>query len=371
VIDAPETRGERVRTLRLMAVGDILLQTENGKEPFERINDDLNGRDILFGNLETVLSTSGQRSRKRWVASAPPESVRYLKEAGFDILNIANNHILDLGREGFVATLDMLEKNGIAYVGGSAGRQSRRGVVIERNGIKLGFLGYTTGRLQRPGDISLHSLRERDILADIDAVKSRCDFVVISLHWGTENCYYPSPQQIRVARRLIDHGATLILGHHPHVIQGLERYGDGLIVYSLGNFQFDTSLMPGRIKSSMIVTVDFDRQGIADHAVIPCTIDENALPAVAVGAEKELIRKWISNLSGMVSSGRITRNWWFEEIAGEYLAYNWESYKYRIGRHGIAPLLECGVWLITPFCLNCYAGIVRKRLRALRAGGSA
>ncbi|MDD2473318.1 MULTISPECIES: CapA family protein [unclassified Methanoculleus] len=358
--------------MRLQAVGDVLLWTRNGKKPFALIQHELRQKDLLFGNLEAVLSESGTERRKRWINANPPEAGDYLKDAGFDILSVANNHTLDMGREGLEKTLDGLETRRIAYIGGARGdRQRERGQVLERNGVRIGFLGYTSGRFRSPPGVTLSKLKRRTVIQDIRALKDRCDHIVVSLHWGIENVYYPSPDQVRLAHDFIDNGATLVLGHHSHTIQGLEEYNGGLIAYSLGNFQFDTELFKEEIKSSMILSVDLDRYGIRDYTVTPCVINSNFQPAVAEGRTRERVRHWIAKCSDRVQKGEITRKWWFEQIGENYLTYNMDSYRYRIRRHGLAPLVECGVWLVTPFCLNCYAGLIRKRLRQRHAGGHA
>lgn len=331
--------------------------------PFDLVRRELRQKDLLFGNLETVLTTSGDPSCKRWVNTNPPEAGTYLRDAGFDILSVANNHTLDLGRIGFEKTLDVLESHGIAYVGGARGDTPPRGLVVERNGIRLGFLGYTSGMFRSPPGVTVSRLNKRRIIRDIKALKDLCDSIVVSLHWGTENVYYPSPNQIKLARSLIDSGASLILGHHSHTIQGLERYKDGLIAYSLGNFQFDIELFKERIKSSMILSVDFDLDGIKDYRVIPCAINDDFQPEVVEGETRRAVEGWIRKCSERIQNGQITRRWWYGEIGEEYLTYNMDSYRYRIREHGIVPLIECAVWLVTPFCLNCYAGVVRKKLR--------
>ena len=356
-------------SVRLRAVGDVLLWTRNEKRPFDRIHRELRVKDLLFGNLETVLSESGDPIRKRWVNTTPPEAGNYLKEAGFDIMSVANNHTLDMGAEGFEKTLGVLEGHGIAYVGGARGDEPSQGLVVERNGIRLGFLGYTSGIFRPPPGVTVSRLKRKAVIDDIRRLKDRCDHVVVSLHWGVENVYYPSPAQVRLAHDIIDAGATLILGHHSHTIQGLERYKGGLIAYSLGNFQFDTEFFREKIKSTMILSVDLDRDGIRDYTVIPCIINDDFQPEVAEGRTGERVRCWITGCSERIQSGRVTRRWWFEEIGEEYLAYNLESYRYRIRRHGLVPLIECGVWLVTPFCLNCYAGAIRRRLKERYAGG--
>ncbi|BBL67625.1 CapA family protein [Methanoculleus chikugoensis] len=358
-------------SVRLRAVGDVLLWMRNGKRPFALVQHELRQKDLLFGNLETVLSESGTERKKRWVNTTPPAAGEYLREAGFDILSVANNHTLDMGREGFEKTLEGLEARGIAYVGGGRGDEKLPGLIVERSGIRFGFLAYTTGRFRSPPGVTVAKLKRKSVIEDIRALKERTDHVIVSLHWGIENTYYPSPDQVRLAHAFIENGATLILGHHSHTIQGLERYKGGLIAYSLGNFQFDTEIFKEGINSTMILSVDFDRHGIRDYTTIPCVINSDFQPEVARGQTRKLVERWIAKCSERVRNGGVTRTWWFEQIGADYLEYNLESYRYRIRQHGLAPLLECGVWLFTPFCLNCYAGLIRKRLRERGTGGRA
>ncbi|MDV2481659.1 CapA family protein [Methanoculleus sp. Wushi-C6] len=357
--------------VRLKAVGDVLLWTRNGKKPFARIEHELRRKDLLFGNLETVLTESGTESRKRWINSNPPESAGHLKDAGFDILSLANNHTLDLGREGFEKTLDVLEGHGISYIGGARGDNPLPGLIVERNGLRLGFLAYTRGMFRSPPGVTVAKLKKKAVIEDIRVLKEHCDHVVVSLHWGIENVYYPSPDQVGLAHAFIDNGATLILGHHSHTVQGLEEYNGGLIAYSLGNFQFDTELFKEEVNSTMILSVDLDRHGIQGYAVTPCVINSDFQPEVAEGRTREQVQRWLAKCSDRVRNGNVTRKWWFEEVGADYLTYNLESYRYRIRQHGFAPLVECGVWLLTPFCLNCYAGLIRKRLKQRHTGGHA
>lgn len=353
-------------TLKLMAVGDITLQTKNNEHPFKYVMNVFEKNDILFGNLETVLSATGKEAKKSVVLKSSPESINYLSEAGFDVLNLANNHILDLGLEGFKNTLDLLDEHKLEYIGAGFEKSSLNSSIIERNGIKLGFLGYTIGRFKVPEEISISKIKEKKIISDIELIKGKCDFVVVSLHWGTENVFYPSPKQVELAHKLIDHGATLILGHHPHVLQGIEKYKNGLIAYSLGNFQFDCKLSQSSTNDSIIFCVDFDKTGINNFQIIPIVINENFVPIQAEGRVNEQISNFISQISKPLINGEITNKWWFEEIGEEYLIGNINSYCTRIKKYGIMPLVECVIWLFTPFCLMCYSGVFRKQILKLK-----
>lgn len=353
-----------MNSLKLMAVGDITLQTKNNQHPFKCVMDTFGKKDVLFGNLETVLSITGNEKKKSVVLKSSPDSVTYLDDAKFDILNVANNHILDLGLEGFKNTLDLLDEHKLEYIGAGFEKSNLNSSIIERNGIKLGFLGYTIGRFKVPEEISISKINEKKIISDIELIKGKCDFVVVSLHWGTENVFYPSPKQIKLAHKLIDHGVTLILGHHPHVLQGIEKYKNGLIAYSLGNFQFDCKLSQSSTNDSIIFCVDFDKNGINNFQIIPIVINENFVPIQAKGNVKENISNFISQISKPLLNGNITNKWWFEEIGNEYLIGNINSYVTRIKKYGVIPLFECLVWLLTPFCIQCYIGILKNNIKS-------
>ena len=348
-------------TLKLIAVGDICLKTKNNIPPFENVKKAFRDKDILFGNLETVLSNRGKEVEKAISLHASPDKVKYLKAAGFDILNVANNHIMDLGWEGFNDTLEVLNRNNLKFIGAGNQKFNNSYALVERKGIKLGFLGYYSGGF---GDIKKGVFINRindDIYRDIKNLKLKCDVVIVSLHWGIENVFYPSPKQIKLARNLIDAGSSLILGHHPHVVQGIERYKNGLIVYSLGNFQFIADRKKNR--SSVILTAKINKNGIEDYNIIPVKIDENFIPCVMNNQDTQEMLSFIDKISLPIIEERLNEKRWFEEISREHLVGNMKSWIVRIKKYGIKHLLQCIKWLISPFTVKCYLGLLRQRLR--------
>ncbi len=241
------------RRLALHAVGDIgfggslrrAASPSHGEDPFAAAASSLRGADLLFANLETPLVPDGIRPAlpevREGFAGAPGHA-RRLSAAGFEIVSLANNHVMDYGPEGLRATLAALRGEGILAVGaGEDLRSARLPVVIERGGFRAGFLAYAAeGRHSasenRPGAAPL---RESLILEDIRALARLCDAVIVSLHFGLVYSDYPRPEDQALARRICEGGASVILGHHPHVMQGVERRGDAVIAYSLGEFLFD------------------------------------------------------------------------------------------------------------------------------------
>lgn len=238
----------------LVAVGDICLA--NGVEkrmkqkgrgyPFATLKEQLRGADIAFGNLECVLATSGKKVPKQFHFRGHPRGARALREAGFDVVSLANNHTLDYGKEALVETVRHLRAQGVTPVGG--GRtlaEAHRPHVITVRGMKVGFLAYLglfppilPLRAKEPG-IAMAYLRH--IKRDIKALRPKVDFLIVSMHAGKERAPRHSSRQQQIARAAIDAGADMVIGHHPHVVQDTEIYKGKPIFYSLGNFVFDPS----------------------------------------------------------------------------------------------------------------------------------
>jgi len=355
--------------LKLLAVGDISLYTKHNEYPFYAIEDTLREKDILFGNLETVLSISGTAAEKAVLLHMSPDKAVYLKDAGFDVLNVANNHIMDLGAEGFHNTLAALRERNLNFIGVSDKPEADRFVILERHGIRLGFLAYCESVVSLPEKrVWVNEIKASNIFKDIQFIKSKCDFIIVSLHWGIENVFYPSPRQIELARKLIDCGASLILGHHPHVVQGIEcisgieEYKHGLIVYSLGNFQFTPAISYSRTNHSIIVHIEFGTSGIENYYIIPVMIDKNYTPVPMDAYKKEMV-DFLDKISNPIINNSITWGWWFEKIAKEYLSGNIKSWKKRIKRYGLYHFLQFSKWLISPFVLRCYVGLLRSHVK--------
>lgn len=181
--------------ITLIAVGYISLRTKDDKHPFKAVESVLKSKDILFGNLETVLSNKGKEAEKAAILYTSPDNTSYLKEAGFDILNIAHNHILDLGIEGFHNTIAVLRKEKLVFIGANDKPDSSY-AILERKGVRFGFLGYCEGANSLPeNEIWVNEIDRTQVLGDIEFIKSKCDMIIVSLHWGTENVFYPYPNK--------------------------------------------------------------------------------------------------------------------------------------------------------------------------------
>jgi poly-gamma-glutamate synthesis protein (capsule biosynthesis protein) len=221
-----------------------ILKSRDPAMPFRKIAPLLAASDIAFVNLESPFSDKGPYHEDGLIFHSPPEAIAGLLLAGVDVVSTANNHSRDCASHGVEFTVQWLSEHGILPVGSSySAEQTHRGVVVERNGIGFGFLGYTYDQ----SNGNWHDIDGRVALADVEtmrrdvrALRSRADVVIVSMHHGIEYMPKPSKGQVEFAHAAIDAGAKLVIGHHPHVIEPQERCsGGGLIVYSLGNFVFD------------------------------------------------------------------------------------------------------------------------------------
>lgn len=285
----------------LCAVGDILLDRGvkaqiNGDYdyPYRKVKNVLERADITFGNLECPITTGGTPALKRSILlfKAEPENAEAIKGTGFDILNLANNHTMDYSTEGITNTMNILKDLNIDFIGaGHNYEEARKPFYIKKKSCKIGFLGYSV--FPPEGYISFS---DRPDVAKVDiemleneikSAKKSCDFLIVSFHWGKEYEFYAGKMQKNLAHTVIDSGGDLVLGHHPHVLQGVERYKDRLIFYSLGNFIFDRQIQNGTDETIIAKLIIKDKKLDAVQ-IIPIKI-KNCQPYVVNGRAAEYI----------------------------------------------------------------------------------
>ncbi|MDD2337985.1 MAG: CapA family protein [Geobacteraceae bacterium] len=298
----------------LTVVGDIMLagsalstlSREGYAYPFAATAPILVDSDIVIGNLETPIAREGMEfTEKKFRYKADPKAASAIRKAGFSVLTLANNHIMDFGARGLAETLQNLQKEKILYTG--AGRnlaEARIPSLVERNGQKIAVLAYSLtnpvefyARLNQPGAAPGYP---QYFLQDIKKARNSADYVVVSFHWGAEGASFPKSYQVEVAHMAIDAGADVVVGHHPHVLQGIERYKGRLILYSLGNFAFGS--MSRNADTSMIAKIVLDR-GVREVELFPLNVmnaDVRYQPLLLKGARgkrvisrlQELSRQW-------------------------------------------------------------------------------
>ena len=238
----------------LYFVGDIMMtrgvknsvdKNFNGNygKLFENL-EELKNADILFGNLEGDVSDKGNNVGSKYSFRMEPSVLPVLKEAGFDIVSFANNHVGDWNMPAFKDTIFRLEENGILKTGAGLNKaEAKEPTIIEENGIKFGFIGFSD---VGPNWMEVKEDNAGILLASdpnfseiIKNGKDKCDILIISIHFGEEYKPIHNLRQEYLAHTAIDNGADMVVGHHPHVTEDIEFYKEKPIVYSLGNFIFD------------------------------------------------------------------------------------------------------------------------------------
>jgi poly-gamma-glutamate synthesis protein (capsule biosynthesis protein) len=236
------------------------------------------GAHIVIGNLEGPLTTRGTPEQdKTYVFRSPPDKVgQALRNAGFTVVSLANNHTLDFGAEGLAETIEALDAVGIAHVGaGPSLKDARKPVFVEAAGTRIALLAYSLtlpehfyAEVNKPGTAFGH---EAHVRADVAAARNQADVVLVSFHWGQEGKTTLREYQTRLGHVAIDSGAAAVFGHHPHILQGIEYYKDGVILYSLGNFTFGSYSKDARV--SAVAELTFDGQRVATLRLYPINVN--------------------------------------------------------------------------------------------------
>lgn len=249
----------KTTTISINAVGDCTI----GKDPkfgysgtfneyydkygasyfFSKVQDLFKNDDLTIANLESTFTESDKKEEKTFNFKAPQEYVNILKEGNIEAVNIANNHTFDYGEEGFNDTVKTLKDAKVNYFGYD------NLYLFEKDDIKIGLAGLYT---------NYDPNRDKKVVDAITKLKEMgANTIIMSFHWGVEYNYNFNKEQQEIAHLAIDNGADLVIGHHPHILQGLEEYKNKFIVYSLGNFSFGGNRNP-KDKDTMIFHVDFE-----------------------------------------------------------------------------------------------------------------
>ena len=327
-------------TLTFGAVGDISFAGNAGKNvalhgpdyPFEQMLPVLKRADVLFGNMESVMIPADFPMDKLDPGAlySRDEVVIGLKNAGFGVLNLAANHVLDCGTIGLEHTQMVINDAGIVTAGVGQNQQEARTLkIVEKNGILLGFLCYvedcnwTLGQCY-PGPAYY---TEEAILEDIEIHKHDVDILIVSIHGDLEFMETPSVPRLQISRKLAQAGPHLILEHHPHVPQGIEKIGDCYIVYSLGNFLFDIDSFKDaslHCAHSFVLLAEMDKAGVRSIERVPFSLSGTPeyRPHPLSGKERDELIGYLRHLDELLKDEEVVaRNW--REIALERLKWYW------------------------------------------------
>ncbi|WP_313496284.1 CapA family protein [Pseudoxanthomonas mexicana] len=274
----------------LIFVGDIMVAETpgeliaRGEDPLQTFAALLSSHDVRIGNLECVVATTGTAEEKPYTFRADPRTLPVLKRH-FDAVSLANNHSGDFGKAAFAEQLALMDTAGLPYFGGGRDATAAHAPwIVERNGVRIALLGYVEFKprsfeadASRPG--VAWSGEDDDVIEDIIAARRvhRADIVIPFMHWGWEDEPDPSPRLRAFARRMIDAGADMVVGGHPHVTQGAEYYRGKPIIYSLGNFLFNGFDTPATT-TGWVLSARVDRTGVVDWRTHVARLDANGVP---------------------------------------------------------------------------------------------
>ena len=273
---AAESTGAVKAAVRLLFAGDVYL-SDHVLEAYDAAGGidgvlsqgyqaEIQAADYFVTNEEFPFSTRGTPAPdKQFTFRVHPEKVKLMQEMGIDLVTLANNHALDYGRDAMLDTIDTLDHAGIRHVGaGKNLAEARKPAIVELNGRTFAFIGATrvypeadwAAGTDSAGMFSAYD-GGAQLAEEVKAAKQQADYVIAYVHWGIEREEMPNEVQKSIAHRLVDAGADLVVGAHPHVLQGIEYYQGVPIAYSLGNFVFGSS-----IPSTALLQADVDDAGI-------------------------------------------------------------------------------------------------------------
>ncbi len=288
--------------------GDICLHNIN-PDTFslsEELKNLLDQGNLNIGNFECPVTKCDDKIRNHPVhLKCEVGSLKILE--GFHAFSLANNHLLDFGANGVIDTLENLKQNGFGQFGGGINQvEAMRPLIESENGYRVAFIGATRFSFSKknspgPANDSLVQLKK-----SIKKLKKEKCFVVVYFHWGYEYVPYPAPRERRIAHKCIDYGADLIIGTHPHIMQGFEKYKKKIIFYSLGNFIFDSKVFQGlsyfendpRIFKAFVLSLNLNATHEYTFEIYPYQITDEGVELV-YDKEKEKILDELKEISAV------------------------------------------------------------------------
>jgi len=314
-IDLPKTTGEALarKSLKMVFLGDMMLDRDAGLKIkqkglayiFEKTKDSelFYNNDIISCNLEGAVTNGAQHYPPdiSYDFAFSPEIIGQLKNYGFNFFNLANNHIMDQGQRGLNETKQNLEMLGLNYSGCPDGQIAEcSGKIIQVKNWQIGLVGFSMVYAKLDQEMLQKTIKD---LAD------KTDLVIVNMHWGSEYQHRFNQAQQEIAHKLIDLGADVVVGHHPHVVQGIEIYKDKPIFYSLGNFIFDQYFSQDTQQGlAVLVDINADQR---HFSLIPLTSKRGQVELMADNGRLGFFSKLISwseldfDQSQQIKSGEI------------------------------------------------------------------
>lgn len=307
--------------IKISAIGDISFMGKVYEKslvnPLKETYTLFEKSDFLVANLESPLILNGDPiHRSKCTLHGSPTCANMLKQVGINVVSLSNNHMMDYGQKGLWCTIEALKSEGILYVGaGQNIEQACQPIFIEHLNKRIAILSRTSVIVSaqiyatetKPG-VAFFDISE--ITKNIQSCRKYSDIVILLIHWGLEEYLYPSPHQRAIARKLVNAGVDVILGHHPHVLQGIETINNGIVSYSLGNFMFNEFMwsfinkegqrqnskvtLTKENRKGVILNINISENGIESYKYFPTFINHDGIVEIDENLNR---RKQIDNLS--------------------------------------------------------------------------
>ncbi len=305
------------------------LKSNNTDILFSDIKDILNNCDLNIVNLECPLTNSSNKSIKHGPnLKSSPQVAEPIAKSGFNLVTLANNHIMDYGKEGLIETIQTCKQNNIETIGAGESLQSAsQPFIITKDNISLGILNYAENEFLPATNISagFNPFDPIKVYKAINSLKKKVDFVIVIIHGGVEYYSLPSPSVKERYRFCVDVGANMVIGHHPHVFSGYELYKESAIYYSLGNFLFPTQQAKDiSWHKGFILKINLKKDKLT-HKVIPYNqlLNENKISLLAADDRKVFDEKFNLLNNTIMSDELLNKEWqYFSKIkASEYFVH--------------------------------------------------
>lgn len=370
-------------TILYRAGGDSILASgvaqhiEWADSSFVEIANMMHSADIAHLHFEHMFSTKTEpySPHVQRQLRSDPQLWHMWRELGIDVMDLASNHTLDWGATGITETRELLSRAEIDSVGaGQNLAEATTPVIVERNGIRLGFLGYSAkatyfhATLTSPGAAPF---RLAEVIPTIKELKKRVHHVIIAVHWGIEFTEYPLPGDRAAAQAMVEAGASVVIGTHPHVPQGIEVYRNGIICYSLGHFLYDplsdespSPKMMEQRYSGLLLECWFTEDRIAEALAYPLQISKTSLPAIARGEGGERLCQCILSLSRDLDS-KVGSAGFYEQAVVNLWSRTLYAYRALWHRAGAWYTIRTMIANLKPRYFVALGGFLASRLRRL------
>jgi poly-gamma-glutamate capsule biosynthesis protein CapA/YwtB (metallophosphatase superfamily) len=324
--------------VQILTAGDVMLGSwtediikKNGWHySFSELDSILLDSHIFFVNLEAPFGQGGTAFEKTYTFQVTPDLVKVLKVGKINVVSLANNHIMDFGVESLKETFQILQENSIHYTGAGLNlKEARKPAILEVNGHRIAIASYS---LTFPEEFWATDTSAGTCFPyhtffynDLKQFKASSDLLIISFHWGAELLQSPKEYQVELAHNAIEAGADIIIGHHPHVIQGIEIYKGKIIAYSLGNFIFGS--YSEKARESMLLKFFYGTKGVERCKIYPINVYNKEVdfrPRLLTGSAKTVFFEELRQLSQELNSQEfiVDEDGWIHLQMDQYIHFN-------------------------------------------------